>query len=89
MPGLLVHLHHNQGSAVRFLVFATFLSDKTEGQSECFILRAPVGSMKSLCVRVFRVTRCFVDVPGAYFFFFFERANLMPFTAGAVLVESL
>lgn len=88
MPGLLVRLQHNQGSAVRFLVFATFLSDKTEGQSECFILRAPVGSIKSLCVQVFHVTRCFVDVPGA-FFFFFERANLMPFTAGAVLVESL
>lgn len=71
MPGLLVHLRHKQGSAVRFLVFATFLSDRTEGQSESFILRAPVGSIKSLCVQVFHVTRCFVDVPSAFFFFFF------------------
>lgn len=77
--------------AVKLLALAAFLSDKTEGQSECFVLRAPVGSIKSLCVQVFQVTCCFVDVAQCllFFFFFFERANLMPFTGGAGLVEGL
>lgn len=47
MPGLLVDLYHNQGSAVRFLVLSMFISDTTEGQSGCFILGATVGHIKS------------------------------------------
>lgn len=59
--------------AVRFLPLAAFLSDKTEGQSECFVLRAHVGSIKSLCVLVFQVTCCFVDVAPVSIFFLKEQ----------------